>query len=85
MPDIQSTREDLWVWIYEEQAEQACLEHEEDSNELALNSRSTSRKQRLKQFPGQMQIMESMVEESAQLAKINPQELLNSPIIGLLK
>ena len=45
IPDIQSTREDLWVWIYEEQAEQACLEHEEDSNELALNSRSTSRKQ----------------------------------------
>ena len=61
------------------------MEHEEESNELALNSRSTSRKQRLKQFPGQMQIMESMVEESAQLAQINHEELLKSPIIGLLK
>ena len=32
-----------------------------------------------------MQIMESMVEESAQLAQIDQEELLKSPVIDLLK
>ena len=44
--DIQTVREDLWLAVYEEQAEQACIDHDEDSSSLQIHVKSTGRKQR---------------------------------------